>query len=79
MRAKLPFYQTTIMANFAQTGVVLFSLPRLLSENIGTNGWVALLVCSSVAALNLLLISIAYRLEENPFSKFHNLLYRNSF
>ncbi|KRF38034.1 GerAB/ArcD/ProY family transporter [Paenibacillus sp. Soil787] len=62
MRAKLPFYQTTIMANFAQTGVVVFSLPRLLSENIGTNGWAALLICSSVAAFNLLLISFVYRL-----------------
>ncbi|WP_261301308.1 spore germination protein [Paenibacillus andongensis] len=61
MRAKLPFYQTTIMANFAQTGVVVFSLPRLLSENIGTNGWLALLICSSVAAFNLLLISFVYR------------------
>ncbi|NOU73777.1 GerAB/ArcD/ProY family transporter [Paenibacillus sp. LMG 31458] len=62
MRAKLPFYQTTIMANFAQTGVVIISLPRLLSENIGTNGWAALLICSSVAAFNLLLISFVYRL-----------------
>lgn len=62
MRAKLPFYQTTIMANFVQTGVVVFSLPRLLSENIGTNGWVALLICSSIAAFNILLISFVYRL-----------------
>ncbi|KRE34033.1 GerAB/ArcD/ProY family transporter [Paenibacillus sp. Soil724D2] len=61
MRAKLPFYQTTIMANFAQTGVVIISLPRLISENIGTNGWAALLICSSVAALNLLLISFVYK------------------
>ncbi|SDO11790.1 spore germination protein (amino acid permease) [Paenibacillus sp. yr247] len=64
MRAKLPFYQTTIMANFAQTGVVVFSLPRLLSENIGTNGWIALLICSFIAAFNILLISFVYRLSK---------------
>lgn len=61
MRAKLPFFQTTLMANCAQTGVVTFSLPRLLSENIGTNGWVALFVCCAVSACNLLLISFVYR------------------
>ncbi|BFT71211.1 GerAB/ArcD/ProY family transporter [Paenibacillus sp. P36] len=61
MRAKLPFFQTTILANFIQTGVVVFSLPRLLAENMGTNGWAALLICSAVASCNLILISLVYR------------------
>lgn len=64
MRAKLPFFQTTILANFIQTGVIVFSLPRLLSENIGTNGWTALLICSFIAAFNILLISFVYRLSK---------------
>ncbi|MBA2942058.1 GerAB/ArcD/ProY family transporter [Paenibacillus sp. CGMCC 1.16610] len=61
MRAKLPFFQTTILANYIQTGVVVFSLPRLLAEHIGTNGWAALFICSAVAAVNLFLISLVYR------------------
>ncbi|MBP1962204.1 GerAB/ArcD/ProY family transporter [Paenibacillus aceris] len=61
MRAKLPFFQTTILANYIQTGVVVFSLPRLLAENIGTNGWAALLICAAVAAFNIFLISLVYR------------------
>lgn len=56
MRAKLPFYQTTILANYIQTGVVVFSLPRVLAENIGTNGWAGLLY-SSVQPSQLLISS----------------------
>ncbi|MDR6882628.1 GerAB/ArcD/ProY family transporter [Bacillus sp. 3255] len=61
MAEKLPFFHTTLIANTTQTGVVAFSLPRLLSENIGTNGWAALLICSAVSTLNILLIAAVYR------------------
>ncbi|MDR6880378.1 GerAB/ArcD/ProY family transporter [Bacillus sp. 3255] len=61
MTGKLPYFQTIWMASFTQTGVIAFSLPRLLSENIGTNGWAALLICSGISMLNLLLIAIVHR------------------
>lgn len=65
MTGKLPFFQTTLIATFTQTGVIAFSLPRILAENVGTNGWVALLLCSGVSTLNLLLIAIVYRKSQN--------------
>ncbi|OCT12335.1 hypothetical protein A8709_31385 [Paenibacillus pectinilyticus] len=61
MQKKLPFFQTTFLAVYAQSGVTAFTLPRILAERMGTNGWAALLICCLVASANLLLISLVYR------------------
>jgi spore germination protein (amino acid permease) len=44
-----------------QTGVVILSLPRMLAENFGYNGWLALIGLSCIAALNIFIISLVYR------------------
>jgi spore germination protein (amino acid permease) len=44
-----------------QSGVVLFSLPGLLAEHFGTNGWIVLFFLSSVVMVNIYLISLAYK------------------
>ncbi|MFB4165258.1 GerAB/ArcD/ProY family transporter [Alteribacillus sp. JSM 102045] len=44
-----------------QSSVVLFSLPRAISEVYGTNGWIILFLYSGVAMFNIFLFQIVYR------------------
>ncbi|RXZ84317.1 spore gernimation protein [Paenibacillaceae bacterium] len=47
-----------------QFGIMLFSIPRIVADNFGTNGWVALLLSGIVAAINIGLIGLVYRLSD---------------
>lgn len=62
VKEKLYPFHVMIFTYMTQTGVVILSLPRLLAENFGYNGWLSLIGFSCIAAFNIFLISLVYRL-----------------
>ncbi|MGO4699561.1 GerAB/ArcD/ProY family transporter [Paenibacillus sp. 2TAB26] len=62
MQEKLSQFHVTILIFMTQTGMVIFTLPRLLAHYFGTNGWLALVIIFMIVSLNILLISIVHRL-----------------
>jgi spore germination protein (amino acid permease) len=62
MKEKLHPFHISVLVFMIQCGVVIFFLPRLLAQHMGYNGWVSLLFFSAIAAFNICLISIVYRL-----------------
>ncbi|OMF32190.1 spore gernimation protein [Paenibacillus sp. FSL H8-0548] len=62
MKEKLSQFHVAILIYMIQTGTVIITLPRLLAQNFGTNGWLALVLVSVIISLNLLLISGVYQL-----------------
>ncbi|MCQ6562799.1 GerAB/ArcD/ProY family transporter [Paenibacillus mendelii] len=62
MNDKLSHFHVTILIYITQTGAVIITLPRLLAEHFGTNGWLSLLFVYMVVSVNLLLITAVYRL-----------------
>ena len=44
-----------------QSGVVLFSLPGVLAEQFGSNGWITIPVASTVVMVNIFLIGLLYK------------------
>ncbi|OXM86907.1 GerAB/ArcD/ProY family transporter [Paenibacillus rigui] len=61
MQEKITPYQTAIIVFMAQSGIVIFSLPRLVAETFGLNGWIAVPGFGIISAINLWLVSKAYR------------------
>jgi spore germination protein (amino acid permease) len=59
---KLYPFHIAILIYMIQTGVFIMSLPRLLAENFGYNGWLALIAISLLVNLNIYIISLVYRL-----------------
>jgi len=64
MREKLSPFHITILIFTMQQGVVIFSLPRLLADHVGYNGWASLFIFSIIIAINIYLISLVYRLGD---------------
>ncbi|WP_409342781.1 GerAB/ArcD/ProY family transporter [Paenibacillus sp. MBLB4367] len=62
MKEKLNTMQLTIFIYMIQSGVIIFSLPRLAAEGYGTNGWICVPLFSFIVMANLLLIYGVYRL-----------------
>ncbi|SDN93647.1 spore germination protein (amino acid permease) [Paenibacillus sp. yr247] len=62
MKEKLYPFHVVILIYMIQTGVVIFSLPRLLAQSFGYNGWASLLIFTGVSTFNIFLISFVYRL-----------------
>ncbi|MDF2662577.1 MAG: spore gernimation protein [Paenibacillus sp.] len=62
MQEKLSPFHLTIFIYMIQTGIVVFTLPQLLAENFGTNGWLILIVISLIVSLNIGMISVVFRL-----------------
>lgn len=62
MKEKLYPFHTAILIYMIQTGVVIMSLPRLLAENFGYNGWIGLLIISFLVNVNIYIISLVYRM-----------------
>jgi len=62
VQEKIAPYHTAILVFMAQSGIVIFSLPRLVAETFGTNGWLAIPGFGLFSALNLWVISKAYNL-----------------
>jgi len=61
MKERLYPFHVAILIYMTQSGVVILSLPRLLAEEIGYNGWLFLLIASAFSALNIALIRAVYR------------------
>lgn len=61
MKEKLNWYHIAILIYMIELDTTAFSLPRVLAENIGTNGWAAIIPLTVVASLNLLLYAWLYR------------------
>lgn len=64
MKEKLSPFHVTILLFITQNGTVIITLPRLLAEHFGTNGWLSLVFVYMVASVNLLLISAVYRMGD---------------
>jgi len=62
MKEKLNPFHVAILIYMIQTGVVIFSLPRMLAQYIGYNGWISVLLFYAFITLNIMLISLVYRL-----------------
>lgn len=57
LKEKLSEFHVAILFYMIQSGTVIITLPRLLAQNFGTNGWLILILVSVLISLNLLLIS----------------------
>ncbi|MCA0755534.1 spore germination protein [Paenibacillus sp. N4] len=62
VKEKLYPFHIGILIYMTQTGVLVLSLPRMLAETFGYNGWLALPILAAVASLNIGLIAIVHRM-----------------
>ncbi|TYP68667.1 GerAB/ArcD/ProY family transporter [Paenibacillus methanolicus] len=69
MSEKLNGYHVAFIIVMIELDVTVFSLPRILAENLGTNGWIGLLLLSAIAFANLGLIHLFHRVGRgrSPF------------
>ncbi len=61
VKESLDSFHIILLTYQIQSGVVLFSLPGLLAEHFGTNGWIITLFLSSIVMVNIFVISLAYK------------------
>ncbi|RRJ64192.1 hypothetical protein EHV15_15635 [Paenibacillus oralis] len=59
---KLHRFHIMLMMLNTQSGIALFTLPRITAHHFGTNGWLSLIIVFLFASLNTMLISAVYRL-----------------
>lgn len=62
MTHKLRPFDVAILTYMTQVGIVVFTLPRMLAEHFGTNGWLFLFPCFLLSSINIYLITLVYRL-----------------
>ncbi len=62
VREKLHPLHIAILTHMVQVGVMIFVLPRITAENFGRNGWLSIIILSSVAIGSIFLISAVFRL-----------------
>ncbi|MFC4100859.1 GerAB/ArcD/ProY family transporter [Paenibacillus xanthanilyticus] len=69
MSEKLNGFHVAFIIVMIELDVTVFSLPRILAENLGTNGWIGLLLLSAIAFANLGLIHLVHRVGRgrSPF------------
>lgn len=63
MKEKLSPFQVSILIYLIQSGVMLFSLPRITAEVFGTNGWIGIIIASIIANINLILIWSVFKVS----------------
>ncbi|MEA3319481.1 MAG: GerAB/ArcD/ProY family transporter [Bacillota bacterium] len=61
MKEKLHPFQVALLIYMIQSGVTLFSVPRLAAEAFGTNGWIGILPVSLIVCILLLLIGLIFK------------------
>jgi spore germination protein (amino acid permease) len=61
MKEKLAPIQVSILMYMIQSGIILFSLPRLTAEAFGTNGWLGIIIVYMIVNLNLVLIWYVFK------------------
>ncbi|MGP0584137.1 GerAB/ArcD/ProY family transporter [Paenibacillus timonensis] len=59
---KLNRFHIALMVFNTQSGIILFTLPRITTHYIGTNGWLMLIPMFLLVSLNIMLISAVYRM-----------------
>jgi spore germination protein (amino acid permease) len=64
MKEKLSPIQVSILVYMIQSGVILFSLPRLTGEAFGTNGWISIIIVSMIVNFNLVLIWYVFKVGD---------------
>jgi spore germination protein (amino acid permease) len=62
MKEKLSLIQVSILIYMIQSGVTLFSLPRLTAEAFGTNGWISIIIFYMIVNINLVLIWLVFKM-----------------
>nr|WP_263326667.1 spore germination protein [Neobacillus sp. Marseille-Q6967] len=63
-KEKLSPFQVSILIYLIQSGVTLFSLPRLVAEAFGTNGWIGLIIIYLIVNINLVLIWLVFKISK---------------
>ena len=61
MKEKLNWFHVAVLVYMIELDTTAFSLPNVMAENIGLNGWAVILPLSAVSSLNLLLYRWLYR------------------
>ncbi|MFD1739100.1 GerAB/ArcD/ProY family transporter [Bacillus salitolerans] len=61
MKERLHPFQIAILIYMIQSGVILFSLPRLAIEAFGTNGWVGIIIIWLLSTINIVLIWFVFK------------------
>jgi spore germination protein (amino acid permease) len=64
MKEKLSPFQASILVYLIQSGVTIFTLPRLVAEAFGTNGWIGLIFVFLIVNINLFLIWLVYKISK---------------
>lgn len=62
MKEKLHPAHVAILIYMIQVGVVIISMPRMVAQTFGYNGWLMLIVFTFISALNIGFISAVYKL-----------------
>ncbi|WP_159882454.1 GerAB/ArcD/ProY family transporter [Paenibacillus puerhi] len=62
MKEKLSYFHVTLLFFMTQSGMVIFTLPRLLAQHFGTNGWLALVFIFTIVSINIYFIHVVHRL-----------------
>jgi spore germination protein (amino acid permease) len=63
-REKLNRFHIALLVFNTQSGIVLFTLPRITARYFGTNGWLVLIPVFLLVTLNIMLISAVYRMGQ---------------
>ncbi|MCR2807083.1 GerAB/ArcD/ProY family transporter [Paenibacillus soyae] len=64
MKEKLNYVHVAFLIYVTQSNVFLFSVPRIVAENFGSNGWIGFLICSAAGLFNIFLYSMVYKLAK---------------
>ncbi len=62
MQEKLSQFHLMILVFMTQSGMIIFSLPQLLAQHFGTNGWLAIALLSLIVLANIGLLAAVYHL-----------------
>lgn len=62
MKEKLHPFHIALLIFMIQSGVVIFSLPRMLAQSFGYNGWTSILIFVFISSFTIFLISCVFRL-----------------
>ena len=62
IKEAMSYAHVVILIYMVQTGVTVFSLPRIEAQYFGTNGWLSVLVCFAAVSANIFVIGLVYRL-----------------
>lgn len=63
MKERLHPFHLSLLIFMIQSGVIIFSLPRIIAQYMGYNGWATLILFSGIAMINILLIGLVYQLS----------------